>query len=191
MKSFAALVFAIMVSGSVVGASTILPQAASEDPIWTDRPVRVERGEQQYERVPSFHDPYFLKFRVGTRVQVHDASSFVYDSQIYLLSKIIGTDPKRRCRNDAGMVFACGGQSRAFLRKLITGSYLECRVWQVARSIRLADCLIGQRGLAEMMVASGFARAAPGSGLKEIAAQAMRKRVGLWADPKCRAAGGC
>lgn len=180
-----------MVSICAAQASELLPNAGSEAPVWTDGPVRVQRDTQQYERVEGFYDPDFLKFRIRTSVKVHDASSFSYDGKTYVLSQVIGADPKRLCRNDAGAVFACGGQSRAYLRKMITGGYLECYAWSVARSVRLVDCRIGQRKLGETMVASGFARAAPGSGLGEVEARAIKRRVGLWADPECRAAGGC
>ena len=182
-----AVAFSLLLTIEPMSARDLWPLSGSDTPVWTDQPMRIDRTRQSYERVPGFKDDHFLKFRVSPAVKVHDGASFSIGGQIYIVAKAIGMRPdKSLCRNDRGAVFACGGQSRAYLRKLITGRYLECKSQTLAQSTRLVDCRLGRDDLAERLVLSGFAHAAPGSGLSGAEQRAVTLKAGIWADPTCR-----
>ncbi|MBA3043177.1 MAG: hypothetical protein KJ670_24105 [Alphaproteobacteria bacterium] len=168
-----------------------LPYAASQEPIWTDRPVRVDKAAQQYERVPGLFDAFVTKIRVKPQAQAFDGGSFQQDGMIYIIADVVGPDPKRICHADDGSIRACGSQSRAFLKSLINRRYLECRAWPIASQTVMIDCRIGQYRVAETLVASGYVRAARDAGLIAVEQDAKRRRAGLWADAGCRLSERC
>ncbi|SSC67066.1 hypothetical protein [Ciceribacter selenitireducens] len=168
-----------------------LPYAGSQDPIWTDRPVRVDREGQAYERIPGLIDPFVTKFRIKPQAQAFDGGSFRQDGIIFIIADVVAPDPKRICHADDGSIRACGSQSRAFLKSLINRRYLECRSWPIVLDTRMIDCRIGQYRIAETLVASGYVRAARDAGLVAVEQDAMRRRAGLWADAGCRLSQRC
>lgn len=168
-----------------------LPYAGSQDPIWTDRPVRVDREGQTYERIPGLFDPFVTKLRIKPQAQAFDGGSFRQDGVIFIIADVVAPDPKRICHADDGSIRACGSQSRAFLKSLINRRYLECRAWSIALDTRMIDCRIGQYRVAETLVASGYVRAARDAGLVVMEQDAMRRRAGLWADAGCRLSQRC
>lgn len=173
-------------------AAVQMPALSGADvPIWTDRPVKVDRAKQTYERIPGFSDLYTTKFRVPKNVRVHDAASFTVDDRFYIVANVIPIDPRKLCHKDDGAIFACGMQSRASLKKLINGRYLECSATSVALKINLLDCRIGLDSVAETIVSSGFGRSAVTGHLLDLQTLAMDSSRGIWADPRCRLSGVC
>lgn len=163
----------------------------SEPPLWTSKPVRIDRARQNYERVAGFFDPYVTQMRIRSSAIVEDGVSFRHDGELFILSDVVGPAPMRLCRQDDGRRFACGGQARALLKKTIAGRYLECITRPLARRTKLADCRIGQRHLSEILVEAGYARATSGGKLTDLGARAKKSRMGFWADPACRLSDGC
>lgn len=168
-----------------------LPYAGSQESIWTDRPVRVDRAGQQYERVPGLFDAFVTKIRIKPQAQAVDGGSFRQDGMIFIIADVVAPDPKRICHADDGSIRACGSQSRAFLKSLINRRFLECRAWSIALQTWMIDCRIGQYRVAETLVASGYVRVARDAGLITVEQDAMRRRAGLWADAGCRLSQRC
>ena len=79
------------------GAAKDLPYAGSPEPIWTDRPVRVDRVSQRYERVPGLFDPFVTKIRIKPQAQALDGGSFRQDGMIFIIADVVAPDPKRIC----------------------------------------------------------------------------------------------
>ena len=173
------------------GAAKDLPYADSPEPIWTDRPVRVDPASQRYERVPGLFDPFVTKIRIKPQAQALDGGSFRQDGMIFIIADVVAPDPKRICHADDGSIRACGSQSRAFLKSLINRRLLECRAWPIALQTWMIDCRIGQYRVAETLVASGHVRAARDAGLIAVEQDAMRRRAGVWADAGCRLSRRC
>ncbi|MBW8285293.1 MAG: hypothetical protein K0M55_17010 [Rhizobium sp.] len=173
------------------GMANDLPYAGSQEPIWTDRPVRVDRAEQRYERVAGLFDPFVTKLRIKPQAQAFDGGSFRQDGSIYIIADVVAPDPKRICHADDGQISACGSKARAFLKSLINRRYLECRAWSVALRTWMIDCRIGHTRIAETLVASGYVRAARDADLMAVEQDAMRRRAGLWADAGCRLSRRC
>ncbi len=191
IRRIASLVFLLALSVSHDGVANDLPYAGSQEPIWTDRPVRVDRAGQQYERVPGLFDAFVTKIRIKPRAQAFDGGSFQQDGMIFVIADVVAPDPKRICHADDGSIRACGSRSRAFLQSLINRRYLECRAWSIALQTWMIDCRIGQYRVAETLVASGYVRAARDAGLIAVEQDAMRRRAGLWADAGCRLSERC
>ncbi|MBP1848946.1 thermonuclease family protein [Rhizobium halophytocola] len=164
-----------------------LPFARAGDRIWTDRPVRVDRDNQPYQRIPGIRYRFTLGLRAGRGVTVTDGGSFILKGTVYLLSRVFAPPPHRLCRTDEGQRFVCGARARAYLRKTILNHYLECRSDRLGRYVRLIDCRLGNLDLAQVLVESGNVRAVAGAGLEAVEAQAVASRSGTWADPLCRA----
>lgn len=186
-----ALVFLLALFVAHGGAAKDLPYAGSPEPIWTDRPVRVDPASQRYERVPGLFDPFVTKIRIKPQAQALDGGSFRQDGMIFIIADVVAPDPKRICHADDGSIRACGSQSRAFLKSLINRRYLECRAWPIALQTWMIDCRIGQYRVAETLVASGHVRAARDAGLIAVEQDAMRRRAGVWADAGCRLSRRC
>lgn len=172
-------------------AANELPYAGSNEPIWTDRPVRVDRAAQHYERLPGLFDAFVTKIRVKPQARAFDGGSFEQDGIVFIIADVVAPDPKRICHADDGSIRACGSQSRAFLKSLINRRYLECRAWPIALGARMIDCRIGQYRVAETLVASGYVRAARDIDLVAVEQDALRRRAGLWADAGCRQSRRC
>lgn len=187
------VVFLVLLSVSVAHevVAKDLPYAGSQEPIWTDRPVRVDRAAQRYERIPGVFDPFVTKIRIKPQAQAFDGGSFRQDGAIFIVADVVAPDPKRICHADNGSIRACGSQSRAFLKSLINRRYLECRAWPIALRTMMIDCRIGQYRVAETLVASGYVRAARDAGLITVELDAKRRRAGLWADAGCRLSERC
>ncbi|MBR0558150.1 hypothetical protein J5J10_20855 [Ciceribacter sp. L1K23] len=169
----------------------MLPYSGDDATIWTDKPVRIDRATQDYERIPGPADHYLSGFRVKPRTSFFDGMSFTMDGSVYLLRDVIAPDPKRLCKADDGRRFVCGAQARALLRSTIFGRYLECDTEVLSKYVKLVSCRVGTNSVAEQLVGSGFARAISSAELKTLQQKAILQRAGVWADPLCRASLNC
>lgn len=191
-KSIARLFLVSVLNTPIMaGASPPFEYSGDSDAIWTDRPVRIDRSTQNYERLPGPADRYFSGFRVTSRARFVDGMSFAVGDRVYLVRDVVAPEPKKLCKADDGRRFVCGAQARALLRSLIFGRYIECSVEAPGRYLRLLDCRVGTENVAERLITSGFARAVTGGGLESLQQKAILLRSGLWADPRCRASRMC
>ncbi len=180
----------LLLSAAAAPAAGLEPGPTSDDPIWTDRPVRVDRKTQGYERLAV--EPIVLPLRLHptVRVTVFDSASFEDRGRLYILTDAVPVDPKRLCRDAAGTIAVCGQQARIALKRLIAGRSLTCKEDIRFAGVSFLTCAAGGRDIAETLVARGAASAATPR-LAGPQRDAMREKAGIWIDAACRALGRC
>ncbi|MGB3811581.1 MAG: hypothetical protein WA950_00015 [Shinella sp.] len=164
--------------------------AASADPVWTDRPVRIDRRKQTYTRVAVAPLPTLLRIHVTSRVAVFDSASFEEGGRLYVLTDIVPVDPGRFCRGTAGVIAVCGQQARIALRRRIAGSTLSCKEDYRSGLVSFLTCRLNGKDLAEMLVAAGAGWAATPR-LRAAQEKAMAQETVIWRDTQCRTLGRC
>lgn len=185
-----ALVLVLLLPAAAVHAAGLEPGPVSDDPIWTDKPMRIDRKAQAYERLAV--EPIVLPLRLQptARVTVFDSVSFADGGRLYVLTDAVPVDPKRFCRDTEGTVAICGQQARIALKRLITGKSLTCEEDIRFAGVSFLTCSAGGKDLAETLVANGAASATTPR-LAGIQDDAIRRRAGIWIDAECRALGRC
>lgn len=185
-----AQVLALLLSAVTAQAAGLESGPVSDDPIWTDKPVRIDRKAQAYERLAV--EPIVLPLRLHptARVTVFDSASFADGGRLYVLTDAVPVDPKRFCRDADGTVAVCGQQARIALRRLVAGKSLTCEEDIRFSGVSFLTCSAGGKDLAETLVATGAASAATPrlAGTQE---DAMRRKTGIWIDAECRALKRC
>lgn len=166
------------------------PGPVSDDPIWTDKPVRIDRGTETYERVKVEQKIPPLTLKPTSRVTVFDSSSFQEGGRLYVLADAVAVNPRRLCRGEDRHIAACGQQARLFLKRLITNRTLACREHFRAGQAIFVSCTVRDADLAETFVSKGAAWAAT-SRLVASQQRAMVEKAGIWIDAECRADGRC
>lgn len=180
----------LFLSGTAAQAAGLQSGPVSDDPIWTDKPVRIDRKTQSYERVKVDRKIPPVTLKPTTRVTVFDSSSFREGGHLYVLADAVAVNPKRLCRGDDGHIAACGQQARLFLKRLITNRALACREHFRAGDAVFVSCRAGESDLAETLVDKGAAWAATPR-LAAAQQRAMAAKTGIWIDTGCRATGRC
>lgn len=185
----AATSIVLLALAAVAEAAGLAPGLVSDDPIWTDKPVRIDRKKQTYERLAVEPIPLPpLRLRPTTRVTIFDSTSFQEGGRLYVLTDAVAVDPKRFCRGE--LVTACGQQARFSLRRLIVGKRLTCEEDIRFANLSFVTCTAGGKNIAETLVALGAAWAAAPR-LAAMQQDAMRRQAGIWVDAECRALGRC
>lgn len=162
----------------------------SGEPIWTDKPVRVDRKTQALERVAVERKTPPLTLRPTTRVKVPDSASFEQDGRFYILTDAVAVPSKQLCRGaDQGLI-ACGQQARIYFRRLIANKTLICREDFRIGPASYVTCAVAETDLAETLVSKGAAWAAT-TRLMERQKAAMTAGIGIWIDAECRRDGRC
>lgn len=188
IRRFVALVFLFAFTATATAAG-LEPGLVSDDPIWTDKPVRIDRKKQTYERLAVEPIPLPpLRLRPTVRVTLFDSVSFQEGGQLYVLTDAVAVDPKRFCRGE--IVAACGQQARFALRRLIVNKRLTCKEDMRFASVSFVACTAGGKDIAEKLVALGAAWAATPR-LASVQRDAMQRKAGIWVDAECRALGHC
>lgn len=153
--------------------STALPlstfDAALAETLWTDRPVRVDRDRQQFERIPAktaaapTSAPQVHYVEIGRDLKVVDAANFSTSGIAYRVVGIAGLKPNEICRDMLGRRWACGVRSRATLRSLLQRRHLaaKCTVERADASPVEVACIYSNQNLADYLVARGLAVRAP------------------------------
>lgn len=113
-------------------------------------------------------------------VAVIDGDTLKLDGHVIRLRGVEAPDRGDRCRGGLD----CGGAATAALAGLVRDRRVECALGDrdgLGRPI--AACLANGTDLSRAIVASGWARAQPGSpDLADLELRARRQRAGLWAD---------
>jgi len=171
-------------------AEGLRPGLVSSDPLWTDRPVRIDPRKQAFERIEGEQKVRRFILRPTNRVQTFDSASFRDAGHLYVLSDVVAADPRQLCRRDGGSPVACGQQARLFLRRLIMNRALRCLEDFRLGTVVFVTCAIGEVDLAETIVAKGAGWAARPR-LAARQQEAIASKAGLWIDAECRAEGRC
>jgi hypothetical protein len=157
----------------------------SDEPIWTDRPVRVDQTKQTLERVEVERTIAPLVLRPTTRVTVFDSTSFEDAGRLYVLTDAVAVHPKQLCRGDDRRLIACGQQARIYFRRLIANKSLTCREDLRIGAVSFVTCAIAEADLAQTLVMKGAASAATPR-LMDRQQVAMMQKAGIWLDAECR-----
>jgi len=170
-----------------------LTQAGAETnqtSVWTDRPVRVDRKAQSYERLEAKPvprpepDPFTLRFTGKSRYAIIDSVTFEEGGRRYRLSGLDSVPAARICTDPAGGRWACGLRARAALGGLITGRPLRCAPRGGDGEVVEVECRRQGRDLGLALVGAGNALVAPGAGrYAEAERKARAAKVGIWSDP--------
>lgn len=188
-QALATVLFGLALSVPALAAS-LQSSPLSDEPIWTDKPVRIDRKKQALERVETERKITPLILQPTTRVKVFDSTSFEHDGRLYVLTDAVAVHPKQLCRGDDERLVACGQQARIYFRRLIANLTLTCQQdFQFGR-VSFVHCAVTEADLAQTLVTKGAARAAtPRLGSQQQTA--MQQSAGIWLDAECRAHGQC
>lgn len=145
-------------------AGLLCMSAASmaQEPIWTDRPVRIDRAAQPYERIPTAaapaQAPAARPIAIGKDLKVIDAANFLSGGKAYRIVGLAGLEPNQICRDDRGRRWACGVRSRATLRALLQQTAMtRCLPADREASPTPVTCTHAGRSLADYMIARAIA----------------------------------
>ena len=174
-------------------SSTGLAYAQSSSvnqPVWTDRPVRVDRKSQDFERVePRAPDKtqtdaerFTLRFAPRSHLTVIDSVSFTAAGTRYRLAGLEPVASSKICRNSDGARWACGLRARASLSGQLAGQAVRCAPLGKSGDFELVECGRLGRDLGETQVRAGHAYASPDSRYAEMEAAARAASEGIWAD---------
>ena len=185
----AAATLALLLATPQALADDRRPALASDAPIWTDKPVRIDRKAQAYERIAVERHIAPWRIRVSPQVAVFDSSSFREDGRLYVLTGAVAVDPKRACRG-TDRITACGLQARLYLKRLIAGRTLVCTEDSRLGTLSFVTCTLQDKDIAATLVEKGAAWAATAA-LKAKQDEAVHRGIGIWTDTQCRAAARC
>lgn len=164
---------------------------ADDAPIWTDRPVRIDRSKQDYERLPTLT----LGLEGGTnvsfpvRLDMHDSGSFSANGVEYVLRDIKPIADDRICKTQAGARWPCGRQASVFVSNLFRARTVICKVEQLSDKVALSGCRTTRKRIPYEIISRGMAF--PATDNSELAAallQAKAQRAGIWRDAACATA---
>ena len=186
--AFGAVAALILLSSAELGFAQ---SSGSDQPIWTDEPVRVDRDRQDFERVgpapaatsgQSEMDRFTLRFGARSHPTVLDSISFSVAGTRYRLSGLEPVPSAKICRNKEGVRWACGLRARTSLSSLLNGQTVRCAPDSKGEDFELVECRRIGRDLGEVQARAGHAFATPGSRYTEKGAAAKAANEGIWGD---------
>lgn len=155
---------------------------------WTDRPVRVDRSAQDYERLPrltlGLEGGQIIRFPF--RLDMHDSASFAADGKEYVLTDLMPVARDRLCTTLQGMRWPCGRNAAIYVNNLFRGRSVTCKSEQLQGRIGLSQCRTPSLHFSYDIVAKGFAfPSGDGTDLEQALAAAKLRRQGIWQDRGC------
>jgi endonuclease YncB( thermonuclease family) len=163
----------------------------AEPPVWTEKPVRVDRTEQDYERLDArpapvqaeaAADPYTLRFNGRSRYAIIDSVSFAAEGKRYRLAGLEPVPSTKVCRNADGLRWACGLRARAALDALLAGRQIRCAPQGEAGGFLMVECLRYDKDIGRQQVLAGHALDGAGNRYDEDFVAAREELAGIWAD---------
>lgn len=182
---FAAALTLMLLPALPANATELHPGVTTSDPVWTDRPVRIDRRKQGYERLAVAAIPIPWRIRVTSRATVFDSGSFAEGGRVYVLTDVVPVDPGRVCRDASGTIAICGQQAQVALRRRIANRTLSCLEDFHSGRVSFVTCRLDGKDLAETLVADGAGWAGT-SRLHAAEEKAMQQKLGIWRDTECR-----
>lgn len=166
------------------------PSARSEDDVpWTQRPMKVDRSKQTYQRLPARQQAVDTRswFSVPDRIRVIDSARFSIDGKVYRIGGVHPVAMGRICRDREAGRWSCGRLAGVLLGNLVRNTRLLCNVTPSGTETVLGRCQSRTKDIAREIVAAGFGRADGDSTLASIEALARSDKAGLWRNPACLA----
>lgn len=162
--------------------------ALAEESIWTNRPVRIDRATQNFERLPNL----VLGLEGGesisfpARVDMHDSASFSAGGVEYVLADLKPVAADRVCRTGHGVRWSCGAQASVFVGNLFRGRTLVCKVGRERDRVALSGCRTTGMRISPEIVSRGHAFPIAGdSDLEAALLRAKAQGAGVWKDADC------
>jgi endonuclease YncB( thermonuclease family) len=180
-----------MVALLVAAVPATAQSQTSDEPVWTDRPVRIDRDNQDFERIgPSPEaaaaqaeaDRFTLHFTPRSPLTVVDSVTFESLGTRYRLAGLEPVPANRICRNDRGERWACGLRARASLSSLLKSEPVRCAPQGTVDDVEAVECQRLGRDLAEAQVRDGHAIASAGGDYVDREATARAASEGVWGD---------
>jgi len=85
--------------------SCVAAAHAEDDVLWPQKPVRIDRSKQHYERLPALQESIDRRtwLVVPSRITINDSAAFTFDGTTYRIGNIHPISTKRMCtgRTDA------------------------------------------------------------------------------------------
>lgn len=161
--------------------------SAEEELLWTQKPVRIDRSRQTYERLPA--RPVEIDQRVWLKVApmitVHDAGSFTFGGRLYRIEAVTPVARQRVCRAGDGSRWSCGRMAAIFLGNLVRNKRMLCDAIISRPKVNLLrGCRIGNRDIAHEIVANGHGYSGAPALAESLRATQLRK-AGIWKNPAC------
>lgn len=172
--SLSRLLLVLGVAGGVVTAGVLLRSGrlaagevptraatAEEAPIWTSRPVRIDRSRETRERLPGRLPAPILRLRADVFPQVREDASFLAEGRRWRIAHVVLPERSRTCPFDGGRQWPCGARAWAQFSGLVSGARLVCDRPPVMTEVapELECRLSSGRSIAELLLESGWAEA--------------------------------
>ncbi len=171
----------------------VLPRAAHADdaPVWTAKPVRIDRTKQNLERLPPLNKIEERRYvlQVPRSPEMPNGGSFYIGDNLYILRNIIVPPSKSLCLGRHNRLWTCGRHAYASLRYLISNKSLDCAKTAIAQKTYLIECRINALDPEALLVTKGLAIAISRRELLDQQFQAKQSRRGLWESDSCLYAG--
>lgn len=154
-----------------------------EGPIWTSRPVRIDRGRETRERLPAIETKKVLRLRVAAFPRVGLDGSFLAGGRRWRIAHVVLPETSQVCRLDDGRRWACGARAVARFSGLLAGARLVCDPPITEDAVPALTCRLADRSVAERLIGEGWAEpdeTAPDD-LAAVAAEARADGRGLHA----------
>ena len=161
--------------------------SADDDVLWPQKPTRIDRSKQDYERLPPIRAAIDKRtwVTVPVRISIIDGARFSFDGKVYKIGLVEGISVKRMCKNADGSRFTCGRMASVLLNNLVRGKRLLCDVVAGNKETVLNRCASGNKDVAAEIIAHGLGRAGADDALSSGEELARKKKAGLWANPAC------
>jgi endonuclease YncB( thermonuclease family) len=154
-----------------------VPPAASEPLTQAAAPVPAKVQDR-----PDVIEPAFLPqtLELEPPYQIIDGLTFAAGRVTIRLSGVEGPPATAACRDDAGLLWACGLQARAALNNELRKRNVHCIPTGTAPSAVIeATCHIDGTDVVQRLLSAGWARPLSNRG-ERSAEEAQRARRGLW-----------
>lgn len=162
---------------------------AADAPLWTDKPLRIDRQKQSYQRVSPDSAPqddtaaFPIKILKGARFFVRDSGSFMLEGRAHRLAHLVAVEPSTLCAFADGARWACGVRAKVALSRLFIEGQSECISRGNEGDVIVVECRRKGQDVARQIVAAGYAFAAPDDDRYLADEQAARSRyAGIWAQ---------
>lgn len=171
------------------GAAPAQTAGEGGGPVWTDRPVRIDRMSQSYERLKAkpapkqAPDPFTLRFSGKSRYAIIDSVTFEEGGKRYRLAGLDAVPSDRICTYPKGGRWACGLRARAALGGLISGRPLRCAPRGADGKTVEVECQRAGKDVGEALVSAGNALVAgDAERYDEAEDKARGDKAGIWSE---------
>ena len=178
----------LLVFTGLIFAGDLSVGLASDDVLWPETPIRIDRSKQHYPRLPAVQTAIDRRILIDvpSRIVVIDSARFSANNITYQIADIRGVQPKRLCVNSVdGGRWGCGRMGAILISNLVRGKRLLCDSAARGAVTVLQRCASGKKDVAEEILSRGYGQVSETSPLAKIQSDARKAGAGLWRNPRC------